>query len=527
MGLSDKELGIPESEKASFSDTDLGLPEENKSWSDVGIDALINTPESALRFASDMAQVFIHPVETAQNLGGVLLGTLQLAIPGEQDSEANAKAVGQFFVDRYGSVENLKKTLSDDPVGFLADAATVLTGGGALAARAPGIAGKIGKITQSVGSKVDPINIAGQGAKLATKGVSGLGTHTGAESLQTAFKSGYDDPLPMGDGPGDAFRGQMRGTAPIRMPVTLAKEGLANLRKNRADEYMAYMQRLKANPEIIDFAKIRGAQNKAIMETGRGGIVPKKARGAMGKVEDILAEWENYGPDAHTPYVLDVLKQDLWDLQSKYMERGKKSAGYAYVNKVRRKVRNEISKAAPQYAFYMKKYEQASDLVNEIEGTLSLNPKARVDTSLRKLQAMMRNNVNTSYGHRLELGEILAKNGAKNLIEMIAGQSLSTAFPRGLGPITSVSALGVSLSVSPYFAPFIAAGSSPRLMGEIYHAAGRTTGLARLGLEKAGLGGLDLRPGARGAFQAGRMSGQTPESVSEPQSDDLDQMGLY
>ena len=47
-----------------------------------------------------------------------------------------ADAVGQFFKDRYGAMENIKHTLATDPVGSLADAATVLSGGELAGARA-------------------------------------------------------------------------------------------------------------------------------------------------------------------------------------------------------------------------------------------------------------------------------------------------------------------------------------------------------------------------------------------------------
>lgn len=51
----------------------------------------------------------------------------------------------------------------------------------------------------------------------------------------------------------------------------------------------------------------------------------------------------------------------------------------------------------------MKNYENASNLIREIEKTLSLNPKASIDTALRKLQSVMRDNVNTNYGKRGDL----------------------------------------------------------------------------------------------------------------------------
>jgi hypothetical protein len=58
--------------------------------------------------------------------------------------------------------------------------------------------------------------------------------------------------------------------------------------------------------------------------------------------------------------------------------------GYAAVVNV---VKAQVVEQAPGYAKTMKNYEKASNLIREIEGTLSLNPKARIDTALRKLQS--------------------------------------------------------------------------------------------------------------------------------------------
>src|SRR5262245_45560868 len=81
----------------------------------------------------------------------------------------------------------------------------------------------------------------------------------------------------------------------------------------------------------------------------------------------------------------------------------------------------------------MNAYAKASDIINELERTLSLNPNATVDTSLRKLQSVLRDNVNTSFGRRRELAEYLVNHGAPNLIERLSGQALKPLASRGLG----------------------------------------------------------------------------------------------
>ena len=75
------------------------------SFGDVATGAVENFVPSAKRFATDMSQVFLSPVETAKGLAKVGSGLIQLIIPGEQGDEETARQVGRFFADRYGGWE--------------------------------------------------------------------------------------------------------------------------------------------------------------------------------------------------------------------------------------------------------------------------------------------------------------------------------------------------------------------------------------------------------------------------------------
>lgn len=88
-------------------------------------------------------------------------------------------ALGDFIKSRYGNEENLKKTAIEDPVGVLADLATVLSGGGAAASKI-GTVSRVGKVAEAgtlltkAGTAVEPLNaISG-----ATKSVVGAVKNT-------------------------------------------------------------------------------------------------------------------------------------------------------------------------------------------------------------------------------------------------------------------------------------------------------------------------------------------------------------
>src|SRR5438309_262397 len=97
-------------------------PKGPLSWSDVGAQALQNTPGSAAQFGHDIVQPFLHPIDTATNLKNLGLGVLQkTGIVSGDEHEKYADAVGRFFADRYGGVENVKRSLATDPVGVAGD----------------------------------------------------------------------------------------------------------------------------------------------------------------------------------------------------------------------------------------------------------------------------------------------------------------------------------------------------------------------------------------------------------------------
>jgi len=132
-------------------------------WSEVGSQALQNAPSSALNFGKAVASPFIHPLDTLRGINQMATGAKTKIMGGEPDQNTAAlDALRQMLAERYGGYENIKRTLATDPVGALADASTVLTGGGGLAARLPGMAGKVGQVAANVGRMAEPVNLAKQ-----------------------------------------------------------------------------------------------------------------------------------------------------------------------------------------------------------------------------------------------------------------------------------------------------------------------------------------------------------------------------
>ena len=186
-----------------------------------------------------------------------------------------------------------------------------------------------------------------------------------------------------------------------------------------------------------------------------------------------VADWKNSDPaEYHTPEAMDKLKQSLWEDFGKLGQEEKEA--YSLGKQIYDSVKTEISKQAPEYAKVMKEYTDASDLTKEIERSLSIGQKASADTAMRKLQSLMRNNVNTNYGQRLDLAQQLQAAGGKNIMPALAGQAMGDWTPRGIQRATAgLEGMGAYAIGGPALAALDVAASSPRLVGEASYKYGQ------------------------------------------------------
>lgn len=463
---------------------------------DVAKGALTNAPASAVKFAQDMIHPVLHPIETATAIKNVGHGVLQkTGIMSGEENIPSADAVGKFFKDRYGSLEAAKKSLAEDPVGVAADLSMLLTGGAALPARAGGMVGKVGQAVGAAGRAVDPLTAVGTAVKgtgaVASELIGGLGTGTGGESVRIAAKAGYE-----GGAPAQAFQESMRGAVPIENVVADARNAVKTMRDQRGSAYKSGMAGVAADTTALDFAVIDKALHDAqLIKTYKGQNLSPSTEGIAKKLQDTVNEWKALDPaEFHTAEGLDALKQKIGDIRdaTQYGTPERVAADRVYHG-----VRNTITTQVPEYAKVMKGYEQASTQIKEIERTLSLNPNASVDTALRKLQSVLRNNVHANYGKRAELADFLVKSGSPQLMQALAGQAMNAWMPRGLQK------LGMQLGLEMLFAgasiaPMGAASAaylplaSPRLVGEAAYYTGKAAKHA------------PARPVAQAGYQADR-----------------------
>jgi hypothetical protein len=481
---------------------------KNYTAGEAALEGAKNLIPSTIKFGVDTASTLLHPIDTVSNVARLAeggLANLSEAIPGKakvvqnrytqamqpseeykqslDKSKAIASAVGKQYVDRYGSMEGFKRAVAEDPASILGDISTVLTGGAALAPKA----GKLASVLRTAADVTNPLYAASKvistpAGIAASIGKKTIGTTTGAgsEAINQAVKAGETG--------NQAFLGNLRKTSNMEDVVDIAKTGLDNMRKEKNAAYRSGMFDISQDKSTLSFDDIDNAiSNAKAKNYDFGEYKDAGAQDALNKVEKLVKTWKKKSPDAHTPEGLDFLKQKINNEILGKLDYQKDAFARNLVGDVYSELKSTIGKQAPTYADVMKNYGEASDTINEIKRALSLNEKASADTSLKKLQSILRDDVSSSFGHRKDLANQLVEHGAEDLMPALAGQSLSSWKPRGmLGNLETAGGLGylafhpAALGSALMAAPFVV----PRAAGEMAYAYGKGKGALKRAGEK-------------------------------------------
>ena len=434
----------------------------------------------------DMYQMVRHPIQTVGGLFSLGHSLVNLAIPREHGNEELAKAVGEYFVDRYGGAENLKNTLRDDPSGLAADVALLLAGGAGAAAKVGGKTGQLASAVQRAARVVDPAALAVRGAtdatRLARQGAARVGTRIGETlsqvagvpsgvghlALEAAYRAGRSGGEAM-ENLLDAMRRRVPAAEIDANIMQRAKDSLAQLGEARRAAYQRGMGNLSAlNVDLSPLkTRIQGLYNQfkvgpqRTLREGEPGVV------RLREIEKKIAEFEAL--DATSVPDLDILKREIDALMGEASTGAGRSAN-ALTSTVRNELRAEIIRIDPEYKAIMEGYEAAIKLEKELAKDLSLTANATQQAGLRKLIQSLRDGVNTNFGGRARQVQQLDP----ELTNLIAGRTLSPAVPVGLARYATPAAIGgAGVAVAGPRALAALLAGSPRLVGEAALGAGR------------------------------------------------------
>lgn len=452
-----------------------------------------NIPGSAWQLAKDVTYPIREPKEFAQ-------GVYKIAT----DAPTRA-AVGQFYKDRYGGMEQLHDTLIKDPVGMVSDLASVMTLGGTLAAKLPGQVGRVAAKVAKVGATIDPIMVTGKAAGKLGEGVGWAAKHTlgqstlaGPDAVAQSVKSGFT-----GD---KTFVQNMREDVPMEKVLEDVDEGVRKVRDQAQADYRRDFPQSAAQ---IDPTPIHEQFAKIMSDADSPGTLPldkkvsAETMGGIDKVRGVIDDattkkvWVETEPSTvvknadgtpamrgrweRTPkpvdiFELDALKQKLNDM---YPAGDAPDQVKRVIANINHKIGDEIGKAAPDYLTVMEKYGTAAERLKDIRKSLSQTQGAGVDTKLMKLR---RGFNATSEGKRAAsmIDELEAATD-NPIRSQMAGQMMQNWLPGGgrLIPRMGMVGLGLlgaqaggagvaslgALGAAPFF--------SPRLVGEAGYKLGQ------------------------------------------------------
>jgi hypothetical protein len=498
-------------------------------WGETLGSALVNLPRSTAEELGGIWDAVTSPIQTAKSIGS--LGGALLSKMGVADfDESSADALGQYYINKYGSIEGFKKELANNPASILADVATVLTAGAGTVTKL-GLPAKIAKLGRradvaqqwvgAVARNVDPItamtNIvtkavpatvkaAGKGTGKLASSTLGLTTGAGTDAIAEAAKIGFErGAAGAPTSASEAFLDAMRNPATSADEVVqLARDAVGNLRQQASQRYLDKMAQFGKNPVPLDISRVRQritAIKPASYDTWKETQGPRpsshRAWETMNQFVDEYAYNATQDPSLLNPLALDQFKQDLYDVGSKvggaYDRDAARIAGTAYGA-----VKDELVKHDPLYADAMKDYENAATQAQQLESTFSLaagrGKKPNIETAGRKLAQTLRNNVNTNFGtRRAQVDELATLDPTGRLLPSLSGQALNSWEPRGFGRATSGAAAatglaGIGLNMIPMAmeVPGYLSGAnlatlplmSPRAVGEAAYYGGRAAGTA-------------------------------------------------
>lgn len=462
-GLISRKMGAPEL-----------APQDRRTAMDAGLEQMGAQPDSLAYKGGKLA----GEIAGTAGAGGVVANTLA-SVP-----KVAAAAPNLINAIRSGGLSAPGANLLTRSAGGAISGAA--TAGLANPADAPGGATFGGQLPGGVKAVGVAGDLLRRGAGGLIKNTTGLMSGVGGEAVETAYKSGRAG--------GTNFLDNMRGNVPFTDVLDDAKTALTKMRMDRGAQYRQGMAGVSADKTVIDFAPIdKAVASLKSMGNFKGQVINKNASGAVDEIADLVTQWKGLDPkEFHTPEGLDALKQAISDIRdtTQFGTAARKAADTAY-----NAVKGEITTQAPTYAKVMKDYSAASETLQEVERALSLGNKAAADTSMRKLQSLMRNNVNTNYGNRLGLAKTLESNGAE-ILPAVAGQAMSSWTPRGLAGTTATPLAALAALTNPLALGALPA-SSPRLLGEMAYGLGAANrGVAAGGNAalKAALGGSASKP---------------------------------
>jgi hypothetical protein len=405
---------------------------------------------------------------------------------------------------KYGSWAKVKDELSNRPVETMLDAATFTPIGAG--------EGTAAKMLGPVGRAI------GTGADVASQFVHGVGPG----ALTEMFRAGQNVTPNVWS---TLTKGLDRES--VLGQLDDAADALVAQRAHRYDELMSEVE---GHDKVLPFDKIDDAVNSASKirqyeVNGKKFMIEQNPaiKDMRGKIIALVQKYKDLGPEFHTAFGLDKLKQAIYSLADGVVDaNGMPTSEAKFANRIAQSIGDTIKSEAPIYGKAMENWQNDTDYLKNIRKEFKAGDPEKQMQAVRSLQQVWRDTAGSAHTEKNKmLREMVNKTGNTTLMPQLAAEQYNHLFPRGLRGIElgaeAFPVLGMSLYHPELAALWAAraASSSPRLAGTLAYGVGRASSLPgvrhipsvvrkveKFGPNAAGLGQLESEqePRARGGF---------------------------
>jgi hypothetical protein len=279
-----------------------------------------NIPSSAKEYGKNILTAVTSPIQTGKSILDVGSGLMVKNIPGYErfltsigadtpEELARVKGiasnVGEYYNQRYGSGQNILKTIQQDPVGTLGDLSTLMTGGTSALSMGGKVAPKLASTTARVGAAIEPLNIATNTLMYgATKAIP-----------KTVAPALYESAAKWSTSLSQADRNKLTETA-LNEQIMPTHAGLAKLqliKNNLKDQINTIIDDATASGVTIPSSVIFDNLNQTRQELGGFKI---GAKGDLAEITKIEREFKKYLKDNNltevTPSQMQKFKTDIY-----------------------------------------------------------------------------------------------------------------------------------------------------------------------------------------------------------------------
>ena len=267
-------------------------------------------PGSALQLMKDMSFPIRHPIQTVKGMTSIVRGGVDKLQSEQGDlptqNEQAFDAMLDFYGDRFGSVDALKNTAMNDPVGILSDISGIATLGTSSLPKITGRAGKVVETLNKTAKAVDPMNLAANVIRLPLGKL--IPKDLPVKQMNSAVKWNTTTPMKIRNSLAqsmleEGIQPTLPGMRKAWKVIDDMQEGLTKLIEESTNSGVTI-------PREKVFKYIRDAKKKA----AEGGNPANELKQIDKFVDDLETTWFEYDLPDFTPTKIQRFKQDLYEL---------------------------------------------------------------------------------------------------------------------------------------------------------------------------------------------------------------------